>query len=73
MLFLEEHSASMRDVVDALHTNVRGSVEMEFKHDRRFSFSFRPGDRTELNFGKMKVIDVYEERFLVAHSVSQGM
>ena len=73
LLFLETRSASVRDVAKAFKANVKGSVSMTFVNDEKVSFTFGPDDGAEINFGKMKVVDVYEERYLVAHSVFDGM
>ena len=73
LLFLERRSVSVRDVAKAFKANIKGSVSMMFVNDEKLSFTFGPDDGAEINFGKMKVVDVYEERYLVAHSLFDGM
>ena len=63
----------MGDVVKAFQTNVKGSVSMMFANDEKLPFTFGPDEGSDISFGKMKVIDVYEERYLVGHVLFNGV
>ena len=65
-------SARMSDIVAALRYHNSGTLEMMFENDDKISFSFGPDEGAEINFGKMKVTDTYDERYLVGHSVCEG-
>ena len=65
-------STGISDLVEALRYHDSGKLEMMFEYDDKISFSFGPDEGAEINFGKMKVIDTYDERYLVGHSVSEG-
>ncbi|KAI0238626.1 hypothetical protein LSAT2_010648 [Lamellibrachia satsuma] len=67
-----QRSASLEELVAALQIHDDGSLQMMFENDEKVSFSFGPDEADEINFGKMKVIDVYDERYLVGHSVWHG-
>ena len=71
-MFSVKKSANMSDVVRALRIHENGTLQMMFENDEKVSFSFGPDEGAEINFGKMKVIDVYDERYLVGHSVCEG-
>ena len=70
--FSVQRSASLEELVAALQIHDDGSLKMMFENDEKVSFSFGPDEADEINFGKMKVIDVYDERYLVGHSVWHG-
>ena len=70
--FSVRKSASMNDVVAALKIHDDGSLMMMFENDEKVSFSFGPDEGAEINFGQMKVIDTYHERYLLGHSLCEG-
>ena len=70
--FSVQRSASLDELVAALQIHDDGSLKMMFENDEKVSFSFGPDEGAEINFGKMKIIDVYDERYLVGHSVCEG-
>ena len=72
MFFSVTKSASMNDVLTALKIHDDGSLMMMFENDEKVSFSFGPDEGAEINFGQMKVVDTYHERYLLGHSLCEG-
>ena len=67
-------SASMDDLVSAMavHNDRDGPMWMMFENDETVPFTFASDEGAEISLGKMRVIDVYDERYLVGHSVWHG-
>ena len=66
-------SVNMDELVSALATVGDGTLKMMFENDEKVSFSFGPDQGAEISFGLMRVIDVYDERYLVGHSICDGV
>ena len=62
----------MEDVPKAMKSHPRNTVSLMFENDTPVSFSFGPDMGANVNLGKMVIVDVYDERYLVGHSVING-
>jgi len=71
--FPVKKSVNMDELVSALATVGDGTLKMMFENDEKVSFSFGPDQGAEISFGVMRVIDVYDERYLVGHSICDGV
>ncbi|KAK2184632.1 hypothetical protein NP493_259g00004 [Ridgeia piscesae] len=65
-------SVNMDELLSALATVGDGTLKMMFENDEKVSFSFGPDQGANISFGVMRVIDVYDERYLVGHSICDG-
>ena len=67
-----DRSVRVADVLKAMKSRSRRPASMKFDDDKPVSFSFGADQGANINLGKMKIVDVYDERYLVGHSVWDG-